>query len=64
MIEDAYDQFMLAHENGKIDIVRYEDWTLRQIEGIHKMAKSEYENSDIQKDYQYFLESKFPWLNG
>lgn len=40
----------------------YENWSTRQIEGNRRMVQSEYEQPDIQSDYKYFLENKFPWL--
>lgn len=61
-IKDAYAEFMAAYHDHRIDIMYYENWSSRQIEGNRRMMQSEYEQSDIRSDYKYFLENKFPWL--
>ncbi len=61
-IKDAYAEIMKAYEEGKIDIVRYEEWSEKQRESNCKMIAAEYETADRYPDYKYFLEHKFPWL--
>lgn len=61
-IEDAYAEFMNAYHDGLIDIVYYDDWSEKQLDGIRKMMKAEYSQVDIPSDYKYFLENKFSWL--
>ncbi len=61
-IKDAYTEIIKAHEEGKIDIIRYEEWTEKQRESNCKMIAAEYETDAKYPDYQYFLEHKFQWL--
>ena len=61
-IDDAYAEFMNAYHEKLIDIVFYENWSEKQLEGIRTMIDREYGNPDIPEDYRYFLGNKFPWL--
>ena len=62
VISDAYAEILKAQEEGKITIVRDEDWTPAQREGLKRMIAAEYEACGAQPDYQHFLEYQFPWL--
>ena len=59
-IEDAYAELLDAEKAGLIKIRRYEGKMLGWIE---KTIKSEYENSEKEPDYRYFLKEKFSFLN-
>lgn len=63
-VKDAYTAFIDAYHDGLIDIVCYEDWSERQLEGIQKMVEAEYKQSDNASDYKFFLENRFPLLKG
>lgn len=61
-IKDAYAEIMQVYEEGKIDIIGYEEWTEKQRESHRRMIATEYEAIDKHPEYKYFLECKFPWL--
>lgn len=62
-IEDAYDEIIRAAEKGLIKICRYEELCDKMLVWIEKTIKSEYENSENEPDYRYFLKAKFSFFN-
>lgn len=61
-ISDAYTAIMEAVEDGKIELIRYEDNSEEMINWIEKTIKSEYINSINQPEYRIFLKEKFNFL--
>lgn len=58
-IEDAYEEIMREVTEGKIVIIRYNDFIAKNKEWLKKIIKTEYEQSAKQPEYRYFLKSKF-----
>ncbi len=57
-IDDAYQEIIKAINDGKIDIVRYEDASDGMIKWIENTTCDEYEKG--ADDYKFFLKTKFP----
>lgn len=62
-IEDAYEEIMKAVAEGKIVLVKYNDFIKEHKEWLIKNIKKEYEEAEDQLEYRYFLKEKFPFLN-
>jgi hypothetical protein len=58
-IEDAYDEIMKMYQEGKIDIVRYEDLPDKQVEWLERIIPKEYEEAVNHPEYRFFLKEKF-----
>lgn len=58
-IKDAYEAILEAYKNGKIKIVRYEEFIKTKKEWLYKIIRKEYFDPDITEDYKFFLENKF-----
>jgi len=61
-IPDAYEAIMQAAAEGKIKIQRYEDLPERIREWIRKTMRDAWKNENLQDDYRFFIEAKFPWV--
>lgn len=61
-ISDAYTAIMEAVEEGKIELIRYEENNEEMIKWIKKTIKSEYINAIDQPEYRFFLKGKFNFL--
>ena len=61
-ISDAYDAIMQAVDEGKIQITMYEDLSPEMLDWIRNTMISEYSKPDIQGDYKFFIEAKFPFV--
>lgn len=61
-IEDAYDEIMKAVLNGKIKLVKYDEFIRNKKNWLYDTIKKEYEDSKNQPEYKHFLENKFNFL--
>lgn len=58
-IHDAYDEIMKNVKEGKIKLIKYDEFISKKKDWLEKNIKNEYKNSNSQKEYMYFLENKF-----
>lgn len=61
-IEDAYEAIMDAVKKGKIKLMKYDEFIKVKSEWLYNTIKKEYQESDNQPEYKYFLENKFPFV--
>ncbi len=59
-IPDAYESILLAEQEGRISLVRYENLPREQLEWLRHTILREYEASAKHPDYRHFLLGKFP----
>lgn len=62
-IKDAYDEILKAEKEGLIKIIKYEEFIKQKKEWLINIINKEYNDPEIGKEYKYFLESKFDFLN-
>ena len=53
---------MKAVLNGKIKLVKYDEFIRNKKNWLYDTIKKEYEDSKNQPEYKYFLENKFNFL--
>ena len=61
-IPDAYAAILQAADEGKIKIARYEELSEKMLAWIRNTMTREYAEEDIQDDYRFFIEAKFPFV--
>ncbi len=59
-VPDAYSAIMQAYAAGVIDIVFYENISLKTKEWLAKIIPQEYRAATNHPEYRYFLKNKFP----
>ena len=58
-ISNAYEAILQAEKEGKIGIVRYEEFIGKREEWLRRIVKSEYESAVEHPEYRHFLRDKF-----
>ena len=58
-ISNAYEAILQAEKEGKIGIVRYEEFIGKREEWLRRIVKSEYESAVEHPEYRHFLRNKF-----
>jgi len=53
---------MQAEAEEKIKIQRYEDLSEQIHEWIRKTMMETWKDENLQDDYRFFIETKFPWV--
>ena len=61
-IKDAYEEIMIAAEEGLIKLVRYKEQTEKKLIWIRNIMKSEYKGAVNEPEYRFFIEKKFPFV--
>ena len=61
-IPDAYEAIVQAEAEEKIKIQRYEDLSEQIHEWIRKTMMETWKDENLQDDYRFFIETKFPWV--
>jgi len=60
-IKDAYEEILKAEQEGKLEILKFENLTEKQIERVKNMMINEFRNTD-NEDYKEFILNKFKWM--
>lgn len=58
-ISNAYEAILQAEKEGKIGIVRYEEFIGKREEWLRRIVKSEYASAVEHPEYRHFLRNKF-----
>ena len=61
-IEDAYDEIMKSVKEGKIRLLKFDEFMKLKEDWLIKTIKSEYEDSSDKPEYRHFLETKFSFI--
>ena len=61
-VPDAYEAILEAEQAGLLLVTRYEALTPSTLEWIQKTMQEQYNNAGTQPEYQYFLRSKFAFI--
>lgn len=61
-VADAYEALLEAAEQGKIILTRYENNSKEKMNWIKKSVICEYEQAELNPEYQLFLKAKFNFI--
>lgn len=62
IVVDAYEEILNAERLGLIEVIRYDEFILSKKNWLIKTIKEQYDASENQPDYRFFLENKFDWI--
>lgn len=58
-IPNAYEAILQAEKEGKIGIVRYEEFVGKREEWLRRIVRAEYDSAVEHPEYRHFLQGKF-----
>lgn len=62
IVDDAFEEIFNAERLGLIEVIRYDKFILSKKNWLTKTIKEQYDVSENQPDYRFFLKNKFDWI--